>query len=216
MRRPHASLARKYLSSRRLSVSEAARKMGITRVHLSRVLNGHRPITAEMAQSLARLTAIPPHAWLKRQAQDERCRGNPRLLPHDSQSGLRRHNAKRRASVRIVIGIFLRLRRENPDKTVKWYARGILAELRKSESDRRHRHQRAIASGRARMKAKGYTVEQIGKLLPQHPPGDEPAKVDERDVKEIQLIITREVTGERSSIGHKKLERLHQKAQRRR
>jgi addiction module HigA family antidote len=50
-----------------LSVGDAASRLGITRAHLSRVLNGHAGITANMSLRLAAALGTSPEFWLKMQ-----------------------------------------------------------------------------------------------------------------------------------------------------
>jgi addiction module HigA family antidote len=51
------------------SVTEAARKLGITRIHLSRILHGHASISADMDLRLADALGTSPGLWLKMQIQ---------------------------------------------------------------------------------------------------------------------------------------------------
>jgi addiction module HigA family antidote len=50
-----------------VSVSEAASRLGVTRAHLSRVLNGHAGITANMSLRLSAALSTSPDFWLKMQ-----------------------------------------------------------------------------------------------------------------------------------------------------
>ena len=50
-----------------LSVSEAARRLGVSRQQLHRVLAGTHPITAEMALRIGKLAANGPGLWLRMQ-----------------------------------------------------------------------------------------------------------------------------------------------------
>ena len=52
-----------------MSVSDAASRLGITRAHLSRVLNGHAGITANMSLRLSAALGTSPDFWLKMQMQ---------------------------------------------------------------------------------------------------------------------------------------------------
>ncbi len=52
-----------------LSVGEAASRLGVTRAHLSRILNGHAGITATMSLRLAAALGTSPDFWLKMQMQ---------------------------------------------------------------------------------------------------------------------------------------------------
>lgn len=47
-----------------VTLEEIAQRLGISRVHLSRVLNGHSAISAEMATRLGMLTRTTPESWL--------------------------------------------------------------------------------------------------------------------------------------------------------
>lgn len=65
---PHPGrVLREYLGS--LSVTEAAKHLGVTRVALSRVLNGAAGISAEMALRLSEALGTTPDLWLGMQAQ---------------------------------------------------------------------------------------------------------------------------------------------------
>lgn len=50
-----------------LSVSEAARRMGVSRQQLHRILAGTHPITTEMALRIGRLAGNGPSLWLRMQ-----------------------------------------------------------------------------------------------------------------------------------------------------
>ncbi len=50
-----------------MTLEEVAQRLGVSRVHLSRVLNGHSAITAEMAMRLGLLTGTSPESWLASQ-----------------------------------------------------------------------------------------------------------------------------------------------------
>ena len=67
---PHpGSVLRDYLGS--LSVTDAAKHLGVTRVALSRVLNGAAGISAEMALRLSDALDTSPELWLGMQIQYE-------------------------------------------------------------------------------------------------------------------------------------------------
>ena len=51
-----------------MSVGDAASRLGITRAHLSRILNGHAGINAEMSLRLSAALGTSPDFWLKMQA----------------------------------------------------------------------------------------------------------------------------------------------------
>jgi antitoxin HigA-1 len=52
-----------------LSVTEAARKLQVSRVQLSRILNGRSAVSAEMAIRIGKLTRTTPESWLTNQMQ---------------------------------------------------------------------------------------------------------------------------------------------------
>jgi addiction module HigA family antidote len=52
-----------------LSVSDAATRLGVTRAHLSRILNGHAGITANLSLRLSAALGTSPDFWLKMQMQ---------------------------------------------------------------------------------------------------------------------------------------------------
>ena len=67
---PHpGKVLREYLGA--LSVTEAAKHLGVTRVSLSRILNGAAGISAEMAMNLSEALGTTPELWLGMQTQYE-------------------------------------------------------------------------------------------------------------------------------------------------
>lgn len=52
-----------------LSVKDAASRLGVTRAHLSRILNGHTSITARMSLRLSAALGTSPEFWLRMQMQ---------------------------------------------------------------------------------------------------------------------------------------------------
>ncbi|HME59543.1 MAG TPA: HigA family addiction module antitoxin [Terracidiphilus sp.] len=50
-----------------MSVSDAAYRLGLTRAHLSRILNGHAGITANTSLRLSAALGTSPDFWLKMQ-----------------------------------------------------------------------------------------------------------------------------------------------------
>ena len=65
-----------------LSVSDAARRLGVSRVQLSRLLNAHAAMTAEMAIRIAMLTGTSAESWLKNQMQWDLWQAEQRPRPH--------------------------------------------------------------------------------------------------------------------------------------
>jgi addiction module HigA family antidote len=52
-----------------MSVAEAAERLGVTRAHLSRILNGHAGVSAAMSLRLSAALGTSPEFWLKMQMQ---------------------------------------------------------------------------------------------------------------------------------------------------
>jgi addiction module HigA family antidote len=52
-----------------MTVSEAASRLQVTRAHLSRILNGHAGVSAEMSLRLSSALGTSPDFWLKMQGQ---------------------------------------------------------------------------------------------------------------------------------------------------
>ncbi|HAD04019.1 MAG TPA: addiction module antidote protein, HigA family, partial [Desulfuromonas sp.] len=50
---------------------EVAARLGVSRPHLSRLLNGHTAMTAEMAIRVGMLTGTSPESWLANQMKWE-------------------------------------------------------------------------------------------------------------------------------------------------
>ncbi len=72
MRNPcHAGLIIRddVLPELQLSVNEAAEQLGVSRVMLSRVINGRSAITAEMALRVGNWVGNGPEIWLRMQGQ---------------------------------------------------------------------------------------------------------------------------------------------------
>jgi addiction module HigA family antidote len=52
----------------KMKVGEAASRLGVTRAHLSRILNGRAGVSAEMSLRLSAALGTSPDFWLKMQA----------------------------------------------------------------------------------------------------------------------------------------------------
>ena len=52
-----------------MSVAEAADRLGVTRAHLSRILNGHAGISVSMSLRLSAALGTSPEFWVKMQMQ---------------------------------------------------------------------------------------------------------------------------------------------------
>ena len=75
---PGLSIRRNCLEPLGLNVTDAARVLGVARHTLSRVLNGHAGISAEMAIRLEKAGWSNAEFWLRRQATYDLSRAQPR------------------------------------------------------------------------------------------------------------------------------------------
>ena len=65
-----------------ISVTDAAAKLGITRAHLSRILNGHAGISADMALRLSDGLGTSPEVWLGMQQAYDLWQAEQKPRPH--------------------------------------------------------------------------------------------------------------------------------------
>ncbi len=68
-----------------MTVAEAATRLGVTRAHLSRILNGRAGVSAAMSLRLSAALGSSPEFWLKMQMQHDlwqaRKRKQPKIRP---------------------------------------------------------------------------------------------------------------------------------------
>jgi addiction module HigA family antidote len=64
-----------------VSVTEAASKLGVTRAHLSRILNGHGGISAEMALRLSACLGSSAESWLQMQMNYDLWQAEQKPMP---------------------------------------------------------------------------------------------------------------------------------------
>ena len=64
-----------------LSVNEAAEQLGVSRVTLSRVINGRSAITAEMALRVGKWVGNGPEIWLRMQGQYDLWQARKKGMP---------------------------------------------------------------------------------------------------------------------------------------
>lgn len=64
-----------------LTVTEAAQRMGVSRVQLSRLLNSRAAMTADMALRVSLLTGTSAESWLNNQVQWDLWQVSQRPLP---------------------------------------------------------------------------------------------------------------------------------------
>src|SRR5260370_2844577 len=86
----HEEVWRDYLGE--MSVKDAASRLGVTRAHLSRILNRHAGITATMSLRLSAALGSSPEFWLRMQIQHDLWRAQRakqpkvRPFPHTSKN----------------------------------------------------------------------------------------------------------------------------------
>lgn len=86
---PGEVLADTVLAGGRLTVSEFARRLGVSRVALSRVVNGRAAISADMALRLADALGGSPESWLHMQVAYDLWRASRRRRPRVRPVGRR-------------------------------------------------------------------------------------------------------------------------------
>ena len=65
---PHpGEVLKEYLEG--ITVTEAARRLGVTRANLSRILNGKQGISAEMSLRLSKSLGTSPESWVNMQTK---------------------------------------------------------------------------------------------------------------------------------------------------
>ncbi|MEP6885469.1 MAG: HigA family addiction module antitoxin [Gammaproteobacteria bacterium] len=70
-----------YLEPMKVSITEAAEALGVTRKHVSAIVNGRSPITADMALRLAAVFTTEAEFWLNMQTQRDLWEVNQRAPP---------------------------------------------------------------------------------------------------------------------------------------
>ncbi|MBS0580649.1 MAG: HigA family addiction module antidote protein [Proteobacteria bacterium] len=68
---PGEVLREMYLKPMKVSVTEAARALGVSRKHVSSIVNGRAPVTPDMAMRLAAVFATEAQLWVNLQAQHD-------------------------------------------------------------------------------------------------------------------------------------------------
>ena len=66
---PGVILREMYLKPMKVSITEAADALGVTRKHISSIVNSHSPVTPDMAMRLAAAFATEAQFWVNLQAQ---------------------------------------------------------------------------------------------------------------------------------------------------
>jgi antitoxin HigA-1 len=66
---PGEILRELYLKPMGITITEAAEALGVSRKHVSTIVNGRAPVTPDMAMRLAVVFATEPELWVSLQAQ---------------------------------------------------------------------------------------------------------------------------------------------------
>lgn len=66
---PHPGEVLREFLPREITIEEAAARLGVSRVQLSRVLNGRSSVSADMAIRIGLVTHTTPESWLTAQAK---------------------------------------------------------------------------------------------------------------------------------------------------
>lgn len=80
---PGVILAEMYMQPLNVSVTKAAEALGVSRKHVSAIVNGRAPVTPDMAARLGVVFGTEPDIWINLQAQHDlwqvRLRARPKL-----------------------------------------------------------------------------------------------------------------------------------------
>jgi antitoxin HigA-1 len=68
---PGEILREMYLKPMKVSVTEASHALGVSRKHVSAIVNGRAPVTPDMAMRLAAVFATEAQMWVNLQAQHD-------------------------------------------------------------------------------------------------------------------------------------------------
>lgn len=68
---PGEILREMYLKPLGITVTQAAKALGVSRKHVSAIVNGRSPVTPDMALRLASAFATEPELWVNMQAQHD-------------------------------------------------------------------------------------------------------------------------------------------------
>ena len=72
-----------------MSIGEVAARLGVSRPHLSRLLNAHTAVTAVMAIKVGLLTGTTPESWLMNQVKWDLWQASQKPLPKVEPLNLR-------------------------------------------------------------------------------------------------------------------------------
>jgi antitoxin HigA-1 len=83
---PGQTIRRTCLQTHRLTVTEAAKGLGVTRKTLSELLNGRSGVSAEMAVRLSKAFGTTPEHWLQKQLKYDLWKAEQALADASVQS----------------------------------------------------------------------------------------------------------------------------------
>ena len=78
---PGEILRELYLTPLAITITQAATALGVTRKHVSAIVNARAPITPDMAMRLAKALATEPELWVNLQAQYDLWAVRKKTLP---------------------------------------------------------------------------------------------------------------------------------------
>jgi addiction module HigA family antidote len=78
---PHPGEVLREFLPESMTIEEVARRLGVSRVQLSRVLNGRSTVSADMAIRVGLLTRTTPESWLSAQAKWDLWRASQKPQP---------------------------------------------------------------------------------------------------------------------------------------
>ena len=82
---PREILRDLYLEPMNVTITEAAEALGVSRKHVSAIVNGRSPVTPDMAMRLAAVFSTEPEVWVNLQAQydlwDVSRKARPKVKP---------------------------------------------------------------------------------------------------------------------------------------
>jgi addiction module HigA family antidote len=78
---PHPGAVLREYFPEGMTVTEAAKQLKVTRLTISKILNGHHGITADMAHRLAAWLGTSPESWAGMQTEYELWQASKRKMP---------------------------------------------------------------------------------------------------------------------------------------
>lgn len=79
---PHPGEVLREFMPENMTIDEVAKRLGVSRVQLSRVLNGRSAISADMAIRVSLVTHTTPESWMAAQAKWDLWQASQKARPH--------------------------------------------------------------------------------------------------------------------------------------